>query len=210
MEVRNPKSGKPFTYLACPYTHFRPAVRKFRFQTANKVAAILFAQGEMVFSPISHTHPIKEQCPQDLGNWIGGFEVWESYDKAMLAIACGSLVVIAVPGWEKSRGVQGEMEIAKELDIPVSFVDGNGLVCDRPRLLDPSCDMGCSSGCGEIRKSGCRGLCHCCLSYLAKEVKQGRMTWEELDAKGITDSKSKNSGWHLQNRKKFLTAGVSA
>ncbi len=45
-------------YLATPYTDFDPAVRAARFFAVNKVAAHLMKKGFLVFSPISHTHPI--------------------------------------------------------------------------------------------------------------------------------------------------------
>jgi len=45
-------------YLACPYSHPDSNVREYRFKMANRAAAKLMRDGHIVYSPISHTHPI--------------------------------------------------------------------------------------------------------------------------------------------------------
>ncbi len=45
-------------YLATPYSHDDPNIRAHRFTVANRVASKLMRDGRMVFSSISHTHPI--------------------------------------------------------------------------------------------------------------------------------------------------------
>ena len=54
-------------YLAGPYSHPDPTVRAIRFHKLNDKAAELLRAGNLVFSPISHSHPIAEQCelPKD-------------------------------------------------------------------------------------------------------------------------------------------------
>lgn len=51
-------------YLATPYSHPDPKVREWRFENINSFAADLMKCGHVVFSPISHSHPIS----QHLGN----------------------------------------------------------------------------------------------------------------------------------------------
>jgi hypothetical protein len=104
-------------YLAIPYSHPDPGVREWRFRQANTVSAQLMGQGHKVFSPITHTHPIAVQCGLPLG-----FDFWQEYDEAILA-ACAEMVVITLDGWQQSKGVQGEMEIAKRLGIPIRFME---------------------------------------------------------------------------------------
>jgi len=45
-------------YLACPYSHPLEGVREARFRAANVVAANLMAEGHVVYSAISMSHPI--------------------------------------------------------------------------------------------------------------------------------------------------------
>ncbi len=71
--------------------------------------------GKLVFSPIAHTHPI---AAYDLpGDWA----FWRRYDRAMLQ-RCDELAVLQLDGWEESIGVQAEIAIAKDLNLPVRFI----------------------------------------------------------------------------------------
>lgn len=108
------------TYLAIPYSHPDPAVMEKRFQTANRVAAVLMKRGVLVFSAISHSHPIALD-----GGLPLGFDFWEEYDRTVLS-RCGDMIVVQIDGWERSKGVQAEIAIADELGIPVLFVDEYG------------------------------------------------------------------------------------
>ena len=47
-------------YLASPYSHPDPAVRKERFHAACQARAELIRAGWIVFSPIVHSHPLVE------------------------------------------------------------------------------------------------------------------------------------------------------
>lgn len=108
-------------YLACPYSHPDAAVRLSRFQAANIAAARLMRAGEIVFSPISHSHPMVEH------GLPGDWEFWERFDRIMLR-ACCEMVVLAVDGWEESRGVAAEIRLADEMDIPIRMWDPSGPV----------------------------------------------------------------------------------
>jgi hypothetical protein len=107
---------KTLVYLAVPYSDPDPAVREQRFEQANAAAAVLMGSGIHIFSPISHTHPIAKA-----GNLPLGWDFWEGYDRDILQ-TCAALVVLMLPGWEKSTGVGGEIRIARELEIPVFYV----------------------------------------------------------------------------------------
>lgn len=107
-------------YLASPYSHPDPVVRQMRSEAVCKVAGKLFRDGLMVFCPIAHSHPI---CVY--GECSGGFDFWEAYDRLMLS-KCSALYVCCLQGWDASIGVQAEIEFAKELGLPITFVDENG------------------------------------------------------------------------------------
>jgi len=104
---------KTLVYLACPYSHYDRAVRVARFEAANRAAGKLMMRGKHVFSPISHTHPIVGACDLPLG-----FDFWEAFDRAFL-IVCRKLYVLGLDGWDMSQGVQAEIQIARELGLPV-------------------------------------------------------------------------------------------
>ena len=96
-------------YLAVPYTHEDPAIMEQRFIQVNKVASVLINNGEVIFSPISHTHPIKLA-----GDLPGTWQFWDEFDRAYLE-HCYKLYVLMLDGWKESMGVQAEINIAKEL-----------------------------------------------------------------------------------------------
>jgi hypothetical protein len=104
-------------YLATPYSHPDAEVREHRFREVNRVAADLMRDGLHVFSPISHTHPIAVagDLPKD-------WEFWQAYDRTVLS-ACSKVMVLMQDGWRESTGVQAEIEIAREMGLPVEFIE---------------------------------------------------------------------------------------
>lgn len=109
-------SHKELIYLAAPYSDPDELRRVQRFNMINRAAAKLMAEGKYVFSPISHTHPIKEA-----GNLPGGWEYWEGYDRRMIS-CCDKLIVLMLDGWDKSVGVQAEIKIAAEMGLPIEYM----------------------------------------------------------------------------------------
>lgn len=108
---------KPLVYLACPYSHPDMAVRCQRFDAVNVVAGALMRSGKLIFSPISHTHPIAV-----VGNLPMGWDFWHAYDRAFLEHS-NAVIVLCLDGWQESTGVQAEIKIARELGIPVEYAD---------------------------------------------------------------------------------------
>lgn len=103
-------------YLASPYSHDDHNVREMRFLSACAAAASLMRQGKHVYSPIAHTHPIaKFGLPLD-------WSFWGEYDRKFLAV-CESMIVLMLDGWDKSKGVSAEMQIAKDMNIPITFME---------------------------------------------------------------------------------------
>lgn len=104
-------------YLATPYSHPDPSIREARFEAACRVAGQLMAAGQIVFSPIAHTHPIAIRC--DLPK---GWDFWAKYDRAMLERS-SRLVVVMMEGWQDSVGIAAEIKIAAELGIFIEFME---------------------------------------------------------------------------------------
>ena len=85
------------TYIAGPYSHPDLAMRVYRFECLNKLAAEYVRNGHIVYSPISMWHSIA------LGNDLPrGYEFWGFVDEAMLKMS-KLLVVLQLDGWRESR-----------------------------------------------------------------------------------------------------------
>lgn len=101
-------------YLASPYAHPDPVVREARFHAANRAAAALMQAGHIVFSPISHSHPVAEcmkgaECDHDF---------WLYQDWAFLEWA-DCVVVNTIDGWMESKGIAQELQWAEDMGKPV-------------------------------------------------------------------------------------------
>ena len=101
-------------YLACPYSHKDKKVRQWRVEKVDKKAAELMMAGNLVFSPLSHSHPISEYCDVDPCD----HDFWLRQDLWVLEI-CDEMHILCLPGWEKSKGIQTEIDYAKSKGIEV-------------------------------------------------------------------------------------------
>jgi nucleoside 2-deoxyribosyltransferase len=103
-------------YLCSPFTHHDPEVRQTRFEAACRAAAELTRQGKTVFAPVVHSYAIaKYGLPDD-------WKFWARHDRQFIE-ACDEVVVLTLDGWRESVGVKAEIEIARELGKPVTFVE---------------------------------------------------------------------------------------
>src|SRR5690242_11058087 len=103
-------------YLASPYSHPDESVKERRHAIVTHVAFELIRQGIYVYSPIVHNVPIDQLGIH--GNWLS----WIEFDHGMLA-RCDRLLVLKLPGWEESKGVQAEITRAKELGLPIEWME---------------------------------------------------------------------------------------
>lgn len=102
-------------YLAIPYTDPDPEIMRLRFEIANRTAAELMKRGLLIYSPISHSHPIAQYgLPTD-------WEYWQHYDKEILSI-CDELIIVMADGWEESKGIKEETAIAFKRNMVISYV----------------------------------------------------------------------------------------
>lgn len=114
-------------YLASPYSVLNPerhtpqSIKNLltrRFKKVCKKAAELMLNGEIVFCPIAHSHPIEVNGMTERKD--GDF--WLHQDFGVLRHA-DRLVVYRMEGWDKSNGVIREIAFAQENGIPVSYID---------------------------------------------------------------------------------------
>ncbi len=104
-------------YLASPYSHVNPLIRESRFRQACAAAAKLMLDGEVVFAPIAHSHPIDTHFAAP-----GDFDFWMEQDLPILR-KCDALKVLRLTGWEQSRGVAREIQEARAIGLPIEFID---------------------------------------------------------------------------------------
>lgn len=103
-------------YIASPYTGPTPKIMRDRFHGALHYTAYLLHRGLHPYSPIVHFHELADwqDLPKD-------FEFWRDLNYNMLA-RCDALHVLCWVGWRKSVGVAAEIEKAKELNKPITYV----------------------------------------------------------------------------------------
>ena len=104
-------------YLALPYSGFEEE----SFEVANKIAAKLMAEGHIVFSPISHTHPIALA-----GDLPKGWSYWKKFDESFIEW-CDQLFIIVMKNdgmkrIKNSQGVNGEMILAEGASKSITYI----------------------------------------------------------------------------------------
>ena len=106
-------SGAGFWYLASPYSAYTGGTEAAVADVAY-VAARLLAHGVAFYCPVAETYTIAATGIID----HLGHEEWMAHDIQILASARGVLVA-GMDGWERSRGVTEEIEIARDAEKPV-------------------------------------------------------------------------------------------
>lgn len=103
-------------YLASPYTHEDPEVMQERYEKAALCLTNMMKEGYIVYSPIVHCHEIavKYDLPKD-------FDFWMRQDIGVLR-HCEKMYVIAIPGYQESKGVNFEKEFCEQAGIPVVHI----------------------------------------------------------------------------------------
>jgi len=104
-------------YLASPYSDPDPEVRQRRYEAAMKVTARLLREGQVVFSPIVYGHvmALRHDLPSE-------WDFWWMIDEVMLA-KCDRLLVLKLDGWNTSKGVRAEINMAEERGMQVEFIE---------------------------------------------------------------------------------------
>ena len=72
-----------------------------------------------------HLQPNLPHPPNRRG--IGGtlppeWDFWQGYDTAILT-NCEKVIVLRLPGWQESTGVQAEIKLATEMGLPIDYID---------------------------------------------------------------------------------------
>ena len=104
-------------YLAGPYSHRLKRIRERRYSQFTEVSARLLEVGILNFSPITHCHNTQSYMEEN----DTGFETWRRNDLAFVS-RCESVIVLMIPGWDKSYGVSEEVKFAEKNGIPVYYM----------------------------------------------------------------------------------------
>lgn len=105
---------KTRVYLGTPYSSkFDATWPEIRFQLANVAAMTLIDAGFIVFSPISHSHPLALTHPVCTAD----HDLWLDQDESFMDWA-NLLVALCSPGWEDSFGLDFEINWFKKKRKP--------------------------------------------------------------------------------------------
>lgn len=81
------------------------------------IASELTKQGRCIYSPISswHLNACRFNMPKT-------FDFWQHLNLSFLRVS-KKLIVVQLPGWDISVGLQDEIRFAKEHDIEIEYLD---------------------------------------------------------------------------------------
>jgi len=105
-----------YIYLASPYTHEDEAVMELRFvQVVDAASYLISVRLLHVFSPIAHCHAlaVRHTLPRDA-------QFWNDYNYTFLKHA-KQVCILTIDGWQRSKGIQAEIQTARHLNIPIAF-----------------------------------------------------------------------------------------
>jgi hypothetical protein len=133
--------GPVIIYLAGPYSNDAPIDRSrdasagkrvARFNAVTDVARQLIEQSEIVFSPLTMTHPIDLRMKHNPGS-----SFWITFDEAFME-QCQRLIVLKLPGWDASSGVDREIQFFHENGIEPEWIEPHtfGIVAENPDFAD--------------------------------------------------------------------------
>lgn len=105
-----------FWYLASPYSGYEHGLDAAYKEVAKSAAKLTIAKIP-IFCPIIHSHSMTENSSIDPLN----HEFWMEVDSCFMTIAHG-LIVLMMPGWLESKGVQAEIKKFEEAGKPIVYM----------------------------------------------------------------------------------------
>lgn len=88
-----------------------------RYAYARKRTHEFLIEGMCVFSPITHCHPMAQTHVMPR-TW----SFWGKLDRQFIEASDG-LLVLKMPHWEESEGITAEIQWAKELGLPIDYLE---------------------------------------------------------------------------------------
>lgn len=105
-----------FWFLSSPYT-LAPDHEEACKQACAATGALI-KKGARVFSPIAHSHTVALHGgvdPLDVKLWLD--------QNAPLLRAAHGLIVLKLPGWRNSKGVEAEIKYMRDLNKPIMSME---------------------------------------------------------------------------------------
>src|SRR5437870_6037297 len=101
-------------YLCSPYTckdsgvteKYIPEIKEHRYREALRCLAYYTSLGEILFSPIVHSHPMSVHHTLP-GDW----EFWQKVGRDIIS-RCDELWILMIDSWRESIGIRAEVDIA--------------------------------------------------------------------------------------------------
>lgn len=112
-------------YLAGPYTAADERGRRKNYRALTEAAADLIGRGHIVFSPITHSHPIDVILIQREVRLSSDY--WCDVDETFMAV-CTEMAILNLPGWDESSGIRRERAYFERRGLPVWLLDETGEV----------------------------------------------------------------------------------
>jgi hypothetical protein len=108
---------RKIVFISSPYSHPDDEIRESNFKIVSKLAAELNSKGIVAVSPITYGHTLLnfKEMPTD-------WEFWKEFCLTFLEKS-SEVIVYKMPGWENSRGMKEEIEFAKNLNIPIRYME---------------------------------------------------------------------------------------
>lgn len=103
-------------YLSAPYTAILNKDELMRIVKHAAGTYMLANKGVHVVTPL-YNHFLLGMFPE-MGQ---DYEFWKSYSLDLLR-RCDKLVVLRIPGWQRSTGVCEEIRVANELQLPIEYL----------------------------------------------------------------------------------------
>ena len=104
----------PVQYLASPYTDYSDGLDA-AYEAAGRANAMLALSGVHVFCPIVYGHALAQFMPAMTHDW------WLDWCRPHMDAAAG-IIVLQLPGWEKSLGIFAEREVFRMQGKPEHFL----------------------------------------------------------------------------------------
>ena len=111
-------------YFAHPYTckdangNYLMGGEDANFRLCCIRSAKLIEMGYLIFSPVSHTHPIHINWPNFVGKQV--HEMWYEFDNHFIRGIPFKGIILA-PQWRESKGCCGEKALFEELGREVRY-----------------------------------------------------------------------------------------
>ena len=104
-----------------PFSSKDPVIKQQRVDTIAKACAKLMLEGKtpVAMSPLLYGLSIIDKSGHNLPD---NYEFWEEFCKTFVTKG-DTLYVLDMEGWQDSTGVMGEIEEAKNCNIPVYLVE---------------------------------------------------------------------------------------